>query len=300
MAELITFNGTDISDEVGVNEATHDMYAGGRPDTLRITFDDEEQLWAKWQPRVGDIITYRNGGTATGKMYVYDIEYRGEETTIRATTVPPELRVIYSKSWEEVYLSQIVSEISENYQLNGVDDVWYRHKACHTSKVYFLELLAQMESAALIIYDGKTMLVNESALEYQDALFEVDDTGSKISINDSSATKYDACVVQCGEYFGSFRCGNGNRLYRPDINYPCSSDAEATRYAKALLRMANKQKTEIRLQGGFIPEMSAGVCLNFNSERFTNYSGKMFAYHVRHEYHKEQSTIFMRKPLEGY
>lgn len=302
MAEIITFNGTDITEYVNAKKIVHDMYAGEYPDKIRIEFEDKDNLWPRWSPQVGDYFSYRNDGTATGKMYIYDLEYENQKCTLYGCVMPPEMKVRYTKTWESVYLSQILSEITEGYshQLNAVTDVFYKHKECNTGKLEFLNTLGQLESAVLVIYDDNIMLVNEQALEAQTSLFELSCDGAEVSISDHTADVFDACFVQSGEYSGACRIGTGERYYKPNITVPCSSDAEATRYAKAMLRFANKKKFEIRWKGPIIPELSAGVCITLVNDDIPAYSGDMYVYHVRHDYNTGTSTIFMRKPLEGY
>ncbi len=119
-------------------------------------------------------------------------------------------------------------------------------------------------------------------------------------MKDSQSTLFDACIVQSGRYSGSFRATDGERLYRPNRVIPCSSDAEAYRYAKALLRMANKKKTGIRWRGDLIPELSAGVTIDLINEDNPSWGGTKYCYRVRHDYRKRETTIYMRNPLEGY
>ncbi len=296
----IIYNGVDIEDDVSVNSAVHEMNAGGMADTLDIVFEDEDHLWPKWNPKIGDTITYKDGGTSTGKMYVYDFNLEDNQASIYASNTPPYLKDVYSKTWEEVYLTQILQEVTPSYQLNGIEDVWYRYKVCSTKLVSFLNQTAELEGAILTVYDDKVLFVNEHALELQEPRFEVSCEGADVKMKDSQSTLFDACIVQSGVYMGSFRATDGERLYRPNRVIPCSSDAEAYRYAKALLRMANKNKTDIRWRGDLIPELSAGVTIDLINEDNPSWGGTKYCYRVRHDYGKRETTIYMRNPLEDY
>ena len=296
----VIYNGVDITENVQVNSAVHEMNAGGRADTLDIAFNDEDHLWSRWKPKKGDTISFSDGGTSTGKLYVNDFTIKNNEITMFADSIPPSLNDIYSKTWEEVYLTQILGEVTPSYQLNAIEDVWYRYKNCSIRLVAFLNQLAELEGAVLVIAEDKVIFVSEQALEVQEARLQVDCAGANVSIRDERASLFDACIIQSGEYFGLFKATSGERHYRPQTVIPCGSDAEAYRYAKALLRMANKDKTAVRWKGQLIPEMSAGINVDLINEDNPSWSGKMYCYRVRHDYRKSETTIYMRKPLEGY
>ena len=294
------YNDVDISEYITPRSVVHEMYAGGHADTLEMIFDDEENLWPRWDPKVGDTLIYQDGGTSTGKMYLYDFEYSNAEVRLYASNTPPGFMSVYSKTWEEVYLSQILSEVTESYQLNGIDDVWYRYKPCNTKLISFLNTMAELEGAVLVLYNGKTMFVSEQALEAQEAVYQIDTTGTRLTINDHAASVFNACVVRSGKYFGTYKISDGENIYKPNITVPLGSDAEAYRYAKSLLRYANKQKTMVKLKTPLTPELSAGVCIDLSNEATPSWGGKMYCYRVRHDYNSRESTIFMRRPLEGY
>lgn len=66
----VKFRGVDISKEVSINRCYHDMYCEGRSDTLHIRFNDSQNQWDRWQPKVGDEISVLYGSIGTGKMFV--------------------------------------------------------------------------------------------------------------------------------------------------------------------------------------------------------------------------------------
>lgn len=300
MPGVITYNGVDITGKVYASEVTHEMYAGGHPDTLAITFRDDRHLWAGWEPRIGDTITYQNEGVSTGLMYIYDIDISNLEIRLFAYSLPTALKTRYTKAWEEVYLSQIFGELSEESEIKWIEDVWYKYKQCNTKISSFLNTTAELEAAVFVCYNGKAMMINEAVLEAQEPSCDIYSNGSSITVSDRRAQMYDGCIVQSGEYSGVFRVSSGERIYRPDVDIPCYSDAEAIRYAKGLLRMANKQMYSIRLQHTLLPKLSAGICVNLVNDKMAEHKGRMYVYRIRHEYHRNITTMFLRKPLEGY
>ena len=109
--------------------------------------------------------------------------------------------------------------------------------------------------------------------------------------------------MESGDYSGKFDAGNGvSRILRPTCgDMTIGSNAEAERYAKNLLRDANKdgQTGYIRTVGVAVGYAAASTAKLVN-QRAPSWNGSVFLYHVRHDYAVSESKLFFRKPLEGY
>ncbi len=112
---------------------------------------------------------------------------------------------------------------------------------------------------------------------------------------------YGSAEVESGGFKGKFTAeGNTSRILRPREPLKVTSDAEATRYAKALLRMANKYSYTGWIEDNLQLKYAAASVVRITTERQDIWNGPVFITHIRHDYVARKSKIFFRKPLEGY
>lgn len=305
MKEQIIYNNVDISDIVITEEAVHDMYIGcEQADTLTLTFEDEGADWDAWGAAPGDTVTYKNGGTSTGTMYVHSVYPENGFFTVRATSIPQKAKLCHTKSWESVYLMQLGTEIAArfgfSFRAEGIENIYYSYIAQENeTDIGFLSRIACLEGGALITYNDAIVLYGEAELEQRADDLEVTAEDGVFSASDRSGNLFGSAKLSAGSCYGIFTADPENSR-RLDVKGTATTNAEAKRWAQGLLRQANKGCKTCRLQKDILPEISAGVVVDLVNQVVPGWSGKMFAYHVRHEYKKEKTTIFMRPPLEGY
>ena len=118
---------------------------------------------------------------------------------------------------------------------------------------------------------------------------------------DRRAELYGSCIITGGEYSGEFDAGNGvGRVLRPETPPNISSNAEAARYAKNLLRAANRAAVPDSSGRAFLPGYAAASTVTLENARAPSWDGPVFLDHVRNDYGAGKSKIFFRCPLEGY
>lgn len=302
MLKLI-YNGADISSSVSISKAYHDMYADGE-DTLHIRFNDPRHLWGKWNPQTGYTIRLSDGSVTTGIMFVRTISPRTDGVCITAASAPGSIEEIRRKAWRQVRLLQVGEEIAQrnglSFQSVGVKDRLYDYILQDQSDIGFLQARAALESCAVIIFDGRLILYSKPYMEAQKATEVLTVTGdSDWRVYDDRGKQYGACVVEAGSVSGSFRTAPG-RIYRPQDAGFVTTEDEAERFAKGLLRSVNEdlQTGYVRTQllSGYAP----GSVIRIRNTASENYGGKVFLTHVRNDYGAKTAKIFYRKPLEGY
>lgn len=307
MAEHLIYQGTDIIDSVEVGIASYDTIADcTQADTLRLTFSTKDDGWANWRPAIGDRTEYRRDGASTGLLYVYDFDVQKTYTTLYLSSMPPTVSAPakQSKKWEKVYLSQIGGDIAGKhgmkFELMQMEDIFYDAKQIDKgqSDAAFLGELAKQESAALIFYDGQIIMVSEAELEQQEPVYELDMEGTTYDCIDKSDSAYGRATVKSGAIVGMFAAGKGSELSVSGLRV--SSEAEAARAAKGNLRNANKNLAILSVMMKIVPKLTAGITMTLEGDKPSGWDGTLFAYRIRHEWHNDKTTVFLRKPLEGY
>ena len=303
----VTYNGADITNDVSVNRCWHDMYAGGRADTLRLRMNDISHLWDAWGPSAGDEIRVDFDTISTGTMFLTATEPQNGYFEIMAQSAPASGFEKRRKAWQSVWLLQIGQEIAQRNGLEfsayGVTDRLYSYiPQDNMGDFAFLAALARAESCEMQVYDKRLILFSEpymEAVEPSETLTIGVDGDYRYT--DRSAARYGSCVVTVGRYSGTFAADNGSdRVYIPETVINAGSDSEAERFAKGYLRSVNKG-----LVGGYVrtPVLSGyapGSVVNLENLRAPSWDGPVFLHHVRNDYVERRSKMFFRKLLEGY
>jgi hypothetical protein len=302
----ITYNGVDISGSVSVNRCYHDMYAGDQSDTMHLRVNDVANLWDAWAPAAGDEIRIDYGPISTGTMFVSSTIPKNGIFDITAQSAPMSGFDKQNKAWQKVRLLQIGAEIAKRNGLSfhsyGVDDRLYSYLLQAEGDFQFLNRLARLEGCAIIIYDRKLIMYSEQEMEAQapaERLVIAADGDYKYQ--DRRANLFGSCVVQCGMYSGSFSVENGSsRALMPEIAPDASSNEDAARFAKNLLRYANKGCYGGHIRSAILPGYAPASTVELSNARAPSWNGSVFIEHIRNDYGRGESKIFFRKPLEGY
>ena len=305
MIEVI-YNGVDITDNVSISRCYHDMYGGDRSDTLNIRFNDTDNLWDAWAPAVGDEIRIDYYAISTGAMFVSKIVPQNGILDITAQSAPASGFVNRNKAWSNVHFLQIGAEIAERNSLSfhsyGVEDRLYSYVQQSDGDFRFLNRLAQMEGCAVVIYNKKLVIYNEAFMEAQEPSETLDvtiDGGYKY--HDRRIELFGSCTIQSGMYSGSFAIANGSdRVLVPASMPVAGSNDEAERFAKNLLRYANKGCYGGYVRTPILTGYAPASIVELSNAKAQSWDGPVFIDHIRNDYMSGNSKIFFRKPLEGY
>lgn len=303
----ITYNGVDITDSVSVNRCYHDMFAGGRSDTLTLRANDTEHLWDLWGPAAGDEIKVDYGTISTGTMFLSSVRSRNGFFDLVAQSAPPSGFVRQRKAWQQVRLLQIGAEIAARNGLEfisyGVTDRLYSYILQDNEGDFaFLGKRAMLESCAFQVYDKRLVMYSEpflEAVEPTEPLWIPDD--GDYEYRPRQADLYGSCIVASGQYSGAFTVENGSsRVYRPDVPGWVGSSAEADRFAQGLLRSVNKGCMSGFARVPVLTGYAAGSTVALDNPRAPSWDGPVFLDHIRNDYSTGRSKVFFRRILEGY
>ena len=302
------YNETDIYNDVAVNYCVHEMHAEKQADTLVLRFNDPKGLWSKWNPAAGDVVRFTEGASNTGKMFIHSMKPENGLFTVRAMSMPQSGATRQSKSWAGVRFLQLGNEIAASHGLTfqnyGCADQVYRQLMQENETDFALfSRLCTLEGCQMLIYDGKLLAYNEQYIESQNpaGTLEVEENGV-FTYQDNRAVCYGSCEVSSGSYTGKFNAPNvkNTAVLRPDKAIPVTSNSEAARFAKGLLRNANKYGHTGQFSKELLTGYAAASLLKLKTKKASAWDGTVFVYKVRHDFVGNKSTLYFRDLLEGY
>ena len=111
-----------------------------------------------------------------------------------------------------------------------------------------------------------------------------------------------ALIDADGGLIGTFTApSGGDKVLRRILPFRMTDQSEADRFAKGLLRDANKNATVGTLwTGSLLRDYAAGSVVTLATEGVKSWDGTAFISRIRHDYVKTRSKLYLRKPLEGY
>ena len=302
----VTYKGVDITDSVAISRCYHDMYASGQSDSLYLRLKDAKNLWDSWEPAIGDEIRVDYGSISTGTMFVSSLSPENGAFSIIAHSAPKSGFDLQSKAWQSVRLLQVANEIAKKHSLSfvsyGVEDRLYSYISQDNEGDFrFLNRLARREGCSILIYDKMLVMYYEPYMEAQEPSEAITIAiDGEYKNTDRRSQMYGSCVVENGLYSGEFSVNGSSRVFRPSGVGHIGSNNEACRFAKNLLRYANKGCYGGYVRSRILPGYAAASMVYLENSRAASWNGPVFLEHIRNDYGRGQSKIFFRKPLEGY
>jgi len=302
------YNGTDIYNDVSVNYCVYEMLAEKRADTLVIRCNDAKGVWSKWNATDGDEVRFVEGSGDTGRMFVHFMCSENGWYTIRAMSMPKSGTTKKSQSWEGKRFLQIAQEVAGNHGLSfqnyGCTDQVYPYLTQENETDFSLfSRLCMLEGCQMLLYDGRLVAYDERYLESQapTGKLEVGENGN-FTYRDNRSACYGSCEIASGSFFGRFTAPNAQStsILRPDRTIRVASNVEAARFARGLLRNANKYGRRGKFTKALLPGYAAASLLHLRTPKASAWDGPVFVYKIRHDFVRNQSTVYFRDLLEGY
>jgi len=306
---LLVYNGVDIYPDISLRYCVHESYAERQSDSLTMCFNDPKGAWNNWEPVAGDIVSFEDNGMKTGKMYVHQLKPENGLFTIRALAMPTSGKIKRSKSWEAVRFLQLGAEIAQRHGLTlqqyGCTDLVYPYVAQNNETDFrFFCRLCALEGYQMILFDGAIIVYNESYIEsIAPSETLAIGNGGIYQYSDASDQCYGASKVTCGRYYGTFSDASypSDRVLRPAAPIQCSSNTEAGRFARGLLRNANKFAQTGSFSKSLLAGYSAASTVMLKTSKAAAWDGPAFISRIRNDYVKNSSVAYFRRiTLEGY
>ncbi len=110
------------------------------------------------------------------------------------------------------------------------------------------------------------------------------------------------CILKNGKLSGRYTAtGTPEKILTKVININMSSQGEADRYAKNMLRYENKKMSSgVIGYDRFLGAYAAGSVVNLETTGESSWNVPVFLTHVRQDLVRARTKLFFRKILEGY
>ena len=298
----VFYDGVEITEDISINSCIHDMYASSRADTLILKFNDINKVWDNWKPKNEDTISIVCGVAKSGAMFIESVVPENGLMTLRASSIPPTAKDEKTKSWENVKLLQLAKEIADRHGLGfesyGVEDRLYNYvRQDNMPDFEFLQQRCVLESLAFLVYDKKLILYSEEYLEKQEPVKTITvDSDKDFTYTDNAQKGYGKITIKNGDLTGTYKSSNGLSKAKEIIVSTCmSSQSEANRFARGILRQENKNLTTGIFKDAIMREFSAGSVMGVETTGAGSWNGNAFVHHIRHDFVKSTSKVFFRK-----
>lgn len=332
MAAKIIMAGTDVTKDlspylIGID---YEDKLSGEADTLTIELNDAARRFiGDWFPQRGDTLDVElsrinfNGDGRTERLPLGEFEvdeisnsFPPSRCRIKAVSISQNSHLRqhdYSKSWENVKLSEIAQEVAQAAGLELIyrtedDPQITRAEQGESSTLGFLMKICADNGLALKVDDKKLIIFDETELEKQEPVKIFDRESSTILHFDARATIneiYGSCEVnyrnakQAENYSAKFDAPDATSDKVLRINQRCDSQAAAEKLAKKKLRDKNKDEIKVSLDvvGDFV--LVAGSCVELKNCGF--YAGKYIIERAAHSIGDGYTVrLELRKCLNGY
>ena len=302
------YEGVDITGKISINHCEHETFAEKRSDQLLLRFNDAAGLWNAWKPARGEKVRLTDGADDTGVMYVTSIQPENGLYTLRAMSMPLSGETVNSRSWEDVRLLQIGQDVATKHGLtfkayNVTDRMYSYIKQERQTDFEFLHRRCQLEGCAMLIYDGALIMYDEEKMEASAATTTIKiGADGRFTFTDESAQSFGTAEIASGTFRGTYsdKKANAGRILRPKTAIECTTNTEAARFARGLLRAANKDARTGHFRRCLTQGIAAASVINIEVEKASGWDGKIFVTRTRHNFLTGETKIFFRKPLEGY
>lgn len=303
----INYGGKDIFPSISVNSIIYTQYAENHADVLELEFNDTSKQWNKWDKGTmkDSEISLESNNVKTGKMFIYNVEAKNGTYKLKALSIPSEYNSTTTKSWESASLEDIAQEIASKHKLGfkKFNTKGKTRKYVHQDNeadFTFLKTRCELEGACFVVFDGVLNLYDEKAIENGKSGVEIDiddEQFTSVIPTEKINLAIGEFTVKNSKYEGKATDKNYTLSKTKVIDEVVESETDCKDIATALLRQKNKEINTIEIKTDFLKGVSAGSVVKSVSKKKPTWNTELFVYKLRHDFLKNKSTIWARKPL---
>ena len=260
----LIYEGRDITQSVQILQCVHRDASVGRSDSLDIILNHAAD-WYRWKPKAGDTIEISHKGYTTGALYVNTVRPEGKEYRILATSLPPNAWQNAWRSYRQMTFEEIVTQCATECGMTG--EVYgarfstpYGHlQRKNTGAAAFLQRLCFLEGAALKAYNGKMQAIFIPYAQDQRTVRSLRLTGEETGLvyTHTPEAKRGFVRVVTPDFEVTVTDSGATGCKGKVISAPAMDTITASRWARGVLLMCNREAETLEVSIGFDPAMTA-------------------------------------------
>lgn len=329
----LTYNGVDITKELEKDllSFTFTDNSGGSADDIDVEISDVKRKWIdNWMFDKGDsvianivTINWRKDGEKMrlpcGLFVVDEPEYRGRPSVIslKGISTPSNRNFMdlkRSKSWKNITLKAIASDIANRYGLelfydSKVNPVFKDRQQKGEEDSAFLQKACEDEGFSLKVTDKKIIIFNESEYEAKKEIATFHESDSTVLGYSFKSTETNTAYAGVSlKYFDPRKKKNIEYLFAPGglnkdedriykLNKRVANVEEAERLARSTLRKLNKKETKATLE--IVGDTRMLASSNIEMKGFGSFDGKYYIEKAAHSLSGYKTTLELHKVLKG-
>jgi len=303
----LIYNGTDITGQVDIIQASSWDPAGNMSDRCEVELSDTSGLWHEWKPQKGDQIEIDLEGYSTGSMNIDQIKSRLHAIVLDAVSLKSESKTKATKAWEKSKFKQIAFDLTSKAGFKcdfiGIEDFLYeRVDQVDEEPLVLLDRLCTREGYRMKITKGIIYIYDERSFEASAPVktFESHELLS-LEYKDKSDGLFKSCTVSSLDLSGIKATTSSTNILVGSIlkiKEVVSNLDEALRFAKNYLRNVNKFEKTATVRLRYTPGIAGGNTFVLNGCGVAD--GKYFVEIATHEFTEKETVLTVRKVLGEY
>lgn len=300
----VYYEGVDISASVLTRSCLVRDTACGRCDSIEIVFEDAGK-WFKWAPKEDDRIAVEHGGYFSGTMYVNTILPEDGRFRILATSLPCSARRKEYKSFSGKTVADIlrISAVSTGMEtaLYGVEGGYMipYFEQENESAAAMLDRLAALESAVLKCVQGRYVMIGILWAQQRNAARTVritaDQRGVIYKNGSGRSLRHITIVTPNGKGIATDTGVDDTHENRTISSTAARDNAQAGRWARGLLRKANRKSETLTMDMVFDPAMTAMARVDITGG--TDADGTWLVEEAEHDLVDEKTRVTLHRAI---